>query len=162
MRRLFRLIRTIVMLAVVALVVLAGVLVANLLNHRSRQIAVSPPAPVDIDTAAAAERLAAAIRIKTISSATEPDANADAFAALHAHIAASYPAFHAVATREVVGNYSLLYTWQGSDLDAAPIAWLAHQDVVPIAPGTEADWLAAPFDGVVRDGYVWGRCAWDD
>ncbi len=162
MRRLFRLIRTIVMLAVVALVVLAGVLVANLLNHRSRQIAVSPPAPVDIDTAAAAERLAAAIRIKTISSATEPDANADAFAALHAHIAASYPAFHAVATREVVGNYSLLYTWQGSDLDAAPIAWLAHQDVVPIAPGTEPDWQAGPFDGVVRDGYIWGRGSWDD
>ena len=30
---------------------------------------------------------------------------------------------------------------------AAPIALMAHQDVVPIAPGTEGDWQVAPFAG---------------
>src|SRR5690606_17887582 len=64
--------------------------------------------------------------------------------------------------REVIGRHALLYTWEGSDPAAPPAAWLAHQDVVPIAPGTEADWLAAPFAGVVHDGYIWGRGAWDD
>jgi carboxypeptidase PM20D1 len=39
---------------------------------------------------------------------------------------------------------------------------MAHQDVVPIAPGTEKDWLAEPFAGTIRDGYIWGRGAWDD
>ena len=29
----------------------------------------------------------------------------------------------------------------------APIALMAHQDVVPIAPGTEGDWQVAPFAG---------------
>ncbi|HYE39831.1 MAG TPA: M20 family peptidase, partial [Ramlibacter sp.] len=48
------------------------------------------------------------------------------------------------------------------DPAAKPIALLAHQDVVPIAPGTEGHWQAAPFSGEVRDGYVWGRGAWDD
>jgi carboxypeptidase PM20D1 len=56
----------------------------------------------------------------------------------------------------------LLYRWEGSDPAAKPIALLAHQDVVPIAPKTEADWQQPPFDGVVADGFVWGRGSWDD
>ena len=52
--------------------------------------------------------------------------------------------------------------WEGSDPAAKPIALLAHQDVVPIAPKTEADWQHPPFDGVVADGFVWGRGSWDD
>lgn len=77
-------------------------------------------------------------------------------------IAASFPAFHAAAKREFVANYSLLYTWEGSDPKAAPIALLAHQDVVPIAPGTEGDWQVPPFSGAVKDGFIWGRGSWDD
>ena len=65
-------------------------------------------------------------------------------------------------TREVIGSYGLLYTWPGSDPKAAPIALMAHQDVVPIAPGTEGDWQQPPFSGAVSGGFVWGRGAWDD
>jgi len=39
---------------------------------------------------------------------------------------------------------------------------MAHQDVVPIAPGTEGDWSEAPYSGSVKNGYVWGRGSWDD
>ena len=74
----------------------------------------------------------------------------------------SFPAFHAVAKREIVGGHSLLYTWEGSDPAAKPIALLAHQDVVPVAPGTEKDWQQPPFDGVIADGFIWGRGSWDD
>ena len=59
-------------------------------------------------------------------------------------------------------KYSLLYTWEGSDPKAAPIALLAHQDVVPVAPGTEKDWQQPPYDGVIADGFIWGRGSWDD
>ena len=45
---------------------------------------------------------------------------------------------------------------------AQPIALMAHQDVVPIAPGTEGDWEVAPFSGTQQGGFVWGRGAWDD
>jgi acetylornithine deacetylase/succinyl-diaminopimelate desuccinylase-like protein len=34
---------------------------------------------------------------------------------------------------------------------------MAHQDVVPIEPGTEGDWDQPPFSGALADGYVWGR-----
>jgi carboxypeptidase PM20D1 len=48
------------------------------------------------------------------------------------------------------------------DPKAPPIALLAHQDVVPIAPGTEGDWQVPPFSGEVKDGFIWGRGSWDD
>jgi carboxypeptidase PM20D1 len=81
---------------------------------------------------------------------------------LQAHILKSFPAFHAAARREVIAGYSLLYTWEGSDPKAQPIALLAHQDVVPVAPGTEKDRLKPPFDGAISDGFIWGRGSWDD
>lgn len=145
-----------------ALVVLAGVLLFNMLTHRSVQLEVTAQPPFAIDESAAAERLAAAVRLRTISNFLNPAQNADAFTALHAHLTASFPAFHGVAKREIVGGHGLLYTWEGSDTAAAPIALLAHQDVVPIAPGTEGDWAVPPFDGVIKDGFVWGRGTWDD
>jgi carboxypeptidase PM20D1 len=117
---------------------------------------------VPIDAQGAAARLSEAIRFRTISSFENPDQDTEALRGLQAHIAKSFPAFHAAVRREVVGGYSLLYTWQGSDPKAPPIALLAHQDVVPVAPGTERDWQQQPFDGVVADGFIWGRGSWDD
>jgi carboxypeptidase PM20D1 len=118
--------------------------------------------PVSVDVQGAAKRLAEAIRFKTISNFLNPDQDADALRGLQAHIAASFPVFHASAKREVVNEHSLLYTWQGSDATAKPIALLAHQDVVPVAPGTQKDWQQPPFDGVVDDNFIWGRGSWDD
>jgi carboxypeptidase PM20D1 len=162
MRRMLRLIRNILAFAVLAIVLLTGVLAYNTLANKSRQIDVAAikPEPVDVDAAAA--RLGAAIRLQTIASFTDPDQSGDALRALHAQIETDFPAFHAAAKREIVANYSLLYTWEGSDPKLPPIALLAHQDVVPIAPGTEGDWDVPPFDGTTKDGFIWGRGSWDD
>lgn len=162
MRRLTRVARTALMLLAAAAVALAAIATANTINLRSRQVVVEPLAKFAVDEAAAAERLGGAIRFRTVSDYGDPDLNADQFLKLHDYIARSFPAFTAAANREVIGKYSLLYTWEGTDAKAAPIAFLAHQDVVPIAPGTEGDWLVPPFSGVVRDGFIWGRGAWDD
>src|SRR4051812_29327959 len=161
MRRTFRLIRNLALIVIGAIAVLAGVLLFNVLTRGSRQIAVAAAPRVAVDEHAAA-RLGEAIRFQTISSYLEPDSDAEALRGLQAHIANSFPAFHAVATREVVATYSLLYAWQGSDPNAAPIALLAHQDVVPVSPGTAKDWQQPPFDGVVAGGFIWGRGPWDD
>jgi len=142
--------------------VLALVVGVRTVTLASRQVAATAVQPVAVDAAAVGERLAAAVRLKTIASATDVDANAGEFLALHAHLQASFPKAHATLKREVIGKYGLLYTWAGSDPQAAPIALMAHQDVVPIAPGTEGDWQVAPFAGTQKDGFVWGRGAWDD
>ena len=61
--------------------------------------------------------------------------------------------------RELVSNLSLLYTWTGSDPLLDPMVLLAHQDMVPIEPGTETAWEHLPFSGAIADGYVVGaRC----
>jgi carboxypeptidase PM20D1 len=160
--RIIRILRNVVLLLIAAAIVLAAVLVANTWRKPSRQIAVAPVAPAAVDENAAARRLGAAVKLQTIASAADADQSANAFRALHDLIVQSFPALHAAAKRELVANYSLLYTWEGSDPKAPPLALLAHQDVVPIAPGTEDDWQVPPFSGEVKDGFIWGRGSWDD
>lgn len=155
MRKLFAL------LGIVVLALVVGVAAKTLLTP-SRQLAVAPAAPVKVDASAAADRLGAAVRLKTIASRDDADANAAEFTALHALLQASFPQAHAVLQREVVGKYGLIYVWPGTDTKAAGIGLMAHQDVVPIAPGTEGDWQQPPFSGALKDGFVWGRGSWDD
>jgi carboxypeptidase PM20D1 len=161
-RKLIRIIRNLLLVAIAAVVILAGVLAFNTITHGSRQLQVTAVPRAPVDAPAAAARLGEAIRFRTISSHEKPDQHAEALQGMQAHIENSFPAFHAAAKREVVAGYSLLYAWEGSDPKAAPIALLAHQDVVPVAPGTEKDWQQPPFDGVIADGFIWGRGAWDD
>ncbi len=134
----------------------------NTWRKGSRQLLVTPLAPLQVDEAGAAGRLAEAVRLRTVSSRTEAGLNADQFRALRTLLQQRFPRVHAALKREVVGELNLLYTWEGSDPQARPIMLMAHQDVVPIAPGTEGDWSEAPFSGSVKNGYVWGRGSWDD
>ncbi|WP_046114628.1 M20 family peptidase [Aquincola tertiaricarbonis] len=145
-----------------ALGLLALILALNTWRQPSRQVAVPAVAPVAVDAQAVAGRLAAAVRLRTVSVDGQPDAAAAEYLKLHDWLAASYPQAHAALRRETVGGYSLLYTWPGTDAGVRPMMLMAHQDVVPIAPNTERDWQAEPFAGTVRDGFVWGRGAWDD
>ena len=144
------------------LLALAVALAINTLRQGSKQIDVAPAEAVAIDADGAALRLAAALRFKTISSFEAPDQNAAEFTQLHAYLVKTYPNAHATLKREIVGNYSLLFTWEGTDPKASPVMLMAHQDVVAISPGTENVWQVPPFDGVIKDGFVWGRGAWDD
>jgi carboxypeptidase PM20D1 len=154
-----------VRIAVVAAIVLVGVggaAAVRTVALGSRQIPAHPVPPQTLDTLAAGERLAGAVRFRTISFDGIPDASADAFLALHEYLARQFPLVHQTLKLETVGKYSLLYTWPGSDTSLDPVMFMAHQDVVPIASGTEDRWLHDPFGGVISDGYVWGRGSWDD
>lgn len=144
------------------LLLLLAVVTVNTLRQGSRQIQVPPAPPLAVDEKGVADKLAGTIRLRTVSSASDPALNADEFRKLHAQLQQRFPNAHAAMKREVVGDLSLLYTWEGRDSKALPILLMAHQDVVPIAPGTEASWQAEPFAGQVKDGFVWGRGAWDD
>ncbi|MCW5634908.1 MAG: M20 family peptidase [Rubrivivax sp.] len=141
---------------------LAGVLVGNTLRHGSRQAQWPAIAPAPVDKQAVAESLATALRAKTVSGLVDPAGTAAEFEALHAHLKGRYPLVHSTLEREVVGAATLVYHWRGSDASARPVALLAHQDVVPVAPGTEGLWKQPPFGGTVADGFVWGRGALDD
>ena len=115
-----------------------------------------------LNETAIAEHLAAALRFRTISHQDPKDDDHTAFAELHKFLTTTYQRVHAGMVRETIAGDGLLYRWPGTDPSAAPILFLAHQDVVPIEPGTEDKWTHPPFDGVIADGYVWGRGAIDD
>lgn len=155
-------IKRILLALVAAVLLLAAAVAVNTWRQGSRQLQVAPAPALAVDERAVAGTLAETIRLRTIASREDPDANSAEFLKLHALLQQRFPRVHATLQRERVGKYSLLYTWKGSDPQARPIALLAHQDVVPIAPGTEGQWQVPPFAGEVRDGYIWGRGAWDD
>ena len=155
-------IKHILRLVLAAVLLLAVAVAVNTLRQGSRQLEVAAAPPLAVDTQAVADKLAGAIRFQTVSSLEDADRNAEEFRKLHAYLEQRFPLVHAKLKRESVNGYSLLYTWQGSDPNARPIALMAHQDVVPISPGTEGKWQQPPFGGVMRDGFVWGRGAWDD
>ena len=152
-----------VLLALVGLLLLLmAALAINTLRQGSRQIDVPAAAVLALDEAGLADRLAGALRFATIAALDQPDAGAAEFRKLHDYLQQRFPQVHGTLKRELVGDYSLLFTWPGTDSAAKPVLLLAHQDVVPIAPGTQAQWQAAPFGGEIKGGYVWGRGAWDN
>lgn len=155
-------VKKVLAVALAGIGVLALAVGVNTARSGSKQLAVAPVAPLQVDEGAVAQRLGESLRFVTISDARDADANAAEFDKLHAHLQASFPRLHAALKRESVNGKALLYTWQGSDAGAAPVMWMAHQDVVPIAPGTEKDWQQQPWSGAVHDGFIWGRGAWDD
>ena len=140
---------------------LVAVLAVNTWRKGSLQLQEPPVSPVKVDVDAAAQRLAGSVTFRTVSLQAPSEAGEAEFKKLHAYLAQHFPRVHAALKREVV-NHSLLYTWQGSDTQALPVALLAHQDVVPIASGTEKAWSVDPFGGVVKDGFVWGRGTLDN
>jgi carboxypeptidase PM20D1 len=148
--------------ALVALLVLLAVLVLRANGLQSKQINVPPVSPIALDDKAIAQRLAGAVRQRTISSLEDANLNRDQFLALHAWLARVYPLTHQKLKRELVNNLSLLYTWEGVDKTAPGVLFLAHQDVVPVAPGTENNWTKPPFSGEIDPQFVWGRGAWDN
>jgi carboxypeptidase PM20D1 len=124
--------------------------------------AVKVAPPIAVDVAAAAQHLSQAVQIQTVSHQELADDQPAEWARLHDLLSATYPAAHAAMTREIVGKNTLVYTWKGSDPSLPPVILMAHQDVVPVTPGTEKDWKHPPFAGEIADGAVWGRGSIDD
>lgn len=115
-----------------------------------------------IDVAAAAARLGEAVRFQTVSNQDKADNQLAEWDKLQNWLVTTYPNVHRAMKREVIAGGTLVYHWPGSDPKAQPIIVMAHQDVVPVTPGTEKDWKYPPFDGVIAEDAVWGRGTVDD
>ncbi|UCC83488.1 MAG: M20 family peptidase [Gemmatimonadota bacterium] len=145
------------MVVVLGLLLLSTVISVRTFRFRSRQLLVTPIPHREIgDRMRIAERLAGALQFETVTGGSGA-----VFLELHRYLEETFPLVQGTLTRETVGEYSLLYTWRGSEAPARPILLLAHLDVVPVEPGTAADWTYPPFAGRVADGFIWGRGALD-
>jgi carboxypeptidase PM20D1 len=141
--------------------VVLGVVLVRALSWSSTQLKVEAITPLAIDDSAI-ERLAGAVRIPTVSVTEGPDADFSSFVRFREFLERTFPQVHRRLTHELIGGHSLLFTWPGLDWRAQPFLLMAHMDVVPVEPGTEATWTHPPFSGELADGYIWGRGTLDD
>ena len=114
----------------------------------------------ELNYEAAAAHLSGALKFRTTSYVDTSLICYEEFDAFHEYLKKTYPHIAACTEWEKVG-YSLLIRIPGSDPTLRPALFMAHQDVVPVVPGTEKDWLHDPFSGDLADGYIWGRGAMD-
>lgn len=114
-----------------------------------------------IDLKRVSDKLSGAIKIKTISNEDEALTDWNEFDRFHSYLREQFPLIHKNLTLEVVGRAGLLYYWKGSDESLDPIVFLAHQDVVPVAVGTDEDWEHPAFEGYNDGKIIWGRGAID-
>ena len=152
------------------LIVVAGGVAALLAIMVSRtaltgggsETVVTRPGYTAYDGGAIAARLGAAVQFQTISVSLDAAPDAEAYAGFRDFLAETYPAAHAAMEREIVGDHSLIFKWEGSGDAQKPVAFLAHIDVVPVEAGTEDEWTRPPFSGDIHDSAVWGRGALDN
>ncbi len=146
----------------VFVVVLIGVMVFRAMTFSSVQVAARDAELASVDTDAAAKHLADAVKIESISFWAPTSDGLKAFRAFHSFLEETYPKVHATLQRETVRDFSLLYTWPGSDPSLKPMCILGHMDVVPAVNSGTEEWEFGPFEGVIADGFVWGRGTMDD
>jgi len=115
--------------------------------------------PVDVDKVC--EHLSRAIQIKTVSTMNDLTTDWSQFDEFHKFLEEAYPLIHKNCEKEVVGAASLMFRWPGKDPSLDPVAFLSHQDVVPISEGTEQDWEHDPWSGYNDGEIIWGRGALD-
>lgn len=150
-----------VLLALVAILAIRTAVLTGSGNAHRLDVRTLPAAPrFDLDLAA--RHLGEAVRFRTVSHQDPAEDEGAEWDRLHEWLAASYPLAHGKLTREIIDGRTLLYTWPGRSQALAPVVLMAHQDVVPVAPGSESDWHHAPFGGELADGAIWGRGAVDD
>jgi carboxypeptidase PM20D1 len=154
MKRLFRLLRRLVLLLVFAF---CAALAYNTFTFSSKQIDV-PALGQPPTRAAAHQRLSAAIQLPTVS--TQGHIDTLAFEQLDSLITASFPLVDSLLEKNTINHFSLTFHWPGRNPKLAPILLIAHTDVVPVEDASK--WAVPPFSGQLRDGFIWGRGSLDD
>jgi carboxypeptidase PM20D1 len=147
-------------LFIIIVFLLAFLLLRTLRLHRHEE----PVEGVDfakLEKELIARDLSDTIRCQTISTQNLNEVNWEPWLQLHKVLKKNYPYLHKVLLRKEINHYSLLYTWPGQDQSLKPILLAAHLDVVPAEKDTLSEWKNLPFEGVIKDGFVWGRGALD-
>lgn len=154
-------IKKILLTALTLFLLLVGIVLFNTFTFTSNQNSVeSIPAPKLSDQNI--QHFQQALSYKTISHGKPELFDSSQFIGFRKFLERTYPLTHTQLTKEVVAEYSLLYTWVGKNTTAKPIVLMAHMDVVPVEEATIDMWTFDPFAGTVQDDFIWGRGTTDD
>lgn len=144
-----------------ALLVLIAIVLIKTFTLSSKQV---PAGSIESVTVAndVFKNLSEAVTYKTISFSEDTPPDSTAFYGFHRFLERAFPLIHSKLTLEKINDYSLLYTWQGSDASLKPMILMSHMDVVPVDLPTIGDWEAGPFEGKITQTDIIGRGTMDD
>jgi len=140
-------------LLLAAIAVLLCVVLIRTLAFRPRPLPAVDSAPVTVDEAKLVDDMSAMIRCRTVSDRDDSRVDWAEFDRFRDLLRERFPRIHEACTCERVGKSGVLYHLRGKS-DAAPSVCMAHYDVVPV---DESGWEKPAFDGLVEDGFLWGR-----
>ena len=134
-------------------VVLLIVMVVRALMLKPQPIMEIADAPMELNEDKIVQDMVDMIRCKTISYRDESLEDKSEFEKYRALLQVCFPNIHVNCRFEMVGRNGLLYFLEGENHDA-PSVCMAHYDVVPIE---EEGWEKPAFEGIIEDGFIWGR-----
>ena len=141
-------------LALAALVVaFLAVIIIRALRFTPKAGAPVTPSEADVDGQAAVDHLAEMIRCKTVSYYEDERIDKAEFAKFRALLKKLYPSVFSRCTYEEIGPSGVLFSLKGKSAEK-PAVFMSHYDVVPV---NEEQWSKPAFDGIVEDGFLWGR-----
>ncbi|MCQ2399994.1 MAG: M20/M25/M40 family metallo-hydrolase, partial [Clostridia bacterium] len=149
---------------VILLIVLTAIVVALVSTVLIRTALFKPKKQADdeieeieFDTNGAISSLQSLIRFKTVSFDDPSKEDAAEFEKLVNALPALYPNVYATCELKTFPGRALLFRWKGKG-DGNPAVLMAHYDVVSVE---EDKWEKPPFEGIIDNGYLWGRGALD-
>jgi carboxypeptidase PM20D1 len=156
-----KILKRILLFVLATVLALSGSVAYKTATFASKQTAIDtlPTMPIEQQSV---DNFCKALQYKTISFGDSTLFDPKPFSQLIDYLQRTYPRTHATLKREIVNQYSLLYTWQGTDANLKPIILMGHTDVVPIDETTRNQWKADPFGGQIQNDTIWGRGAVDD
>lgn len=140
------------------LLVLIAIIVFNTLRFSNN---IDLPQVEKVSAKANPQVLSHSLSFQTISHKAEM-IDSSAFRSFHKFLDSVFPLVNSSLSKELVNNYSLIYTLEGSNKELKPLIVMAHQDVVPADYSTLNEWDHPPFSGIITEEYIYGRGALDD
>ena len=136
-----------------AILVFIAVIVARALAFKPKAQPIASDETIEFDRDRAVDGLAQLVRFKTVSYSDHSLEDDAEFEALIDALPKLYPNVFSTCEFTRLPDRALLFRWKGK-AEGEPAVMMAHYDVVPV---NEDAWDVPAFEGIIRDGCLWGR-----
>ncbi len=136
-----------------AILLLLAVILVRTLQFKPAKVEPAASEKITLDEDKIVTDMADMIRCKTVSYDDETLVDRAEFAKFEALLQERFPRIHDASSLTKLGKTGLLYHIPGRSAEK-PSVMMAHYDVVPVE---EAGWDKPAFEGILEDGYLWGR-----
>lgn len=148
----------ILLIVIAVIVALLIVLIIRAINFKPKKSANKEENNFSMNKDDLANHFSSFIKCKTLSIDDPENADAPEHEKFISLIQQLYPNVFKKCQFERVAKYGLVLKFKGKSSEN-PSCIMSHYDVVPV---TEENWSCDPFEGLIKDGLVWGRGACDN